>query len=54
MKDVFLESATIAEGSIERALNGKSYNRGVRQYKMFYEASVRLMVTDVLQGVEDC
>ena len=53
MKDFFLQSATIAEGSIERALNGKSYNRGVRQCKIFYEASVRLMVTDVLQGVED-
>ena len=26
MKDVLLQSATIAEGSIERALNGKSYN----------------------------
>ena len=37
MKDVLLQSATIAEGSIERALNGKSYNRAV-QYKIFYES----------------
>ena len=37
MKDVLLQSATIAEGSIERALNGKSYNRGVREYKIFHE-----------------
>ena len=54
MKDVLLQSATIAEGSIERALNGKSYNRGIRQCKIFYEALVRLMITDVIQGVEDC
>ena len=54
MKDVLLQSATIAEGSIKRALNGKSYNREIRRYKLFYEASVRLMITDILQGVEDC
>ena len=54
MKDTLLQSATIVEGSIERALNGKSHNRGVRQYKIFYEALVRLMITDALQGVEDC
>ena len=53
MKDVLIQSATVAEGSIERAMNGKSYNRGVRQYKIFYEASVRLMIPEVLQGVED-
>ena len=44
MKYVLLQSATIAEGSIERALNEKIYNRGVRQYKIFYEALVRLMM----------
>ena len=54
MKYVLLQSATIAEGSIERALNEKIYNRGVRQYKIFYEALVRLMIRDVFQGVEDC
>ena len=31
MKDIFLQSTTIAEGSIERALDGKSYSGGVRQ-----------------------
>ena len=54
MKYVLVQSATIAEGSIERALNEKIYNRGVRQYKIFYEALVRLMIRDVFQGVEDC
>ena len=45
MKDALLQSATA---------NGKSYRRGVRQYKIFYEALVQLVITDVLQGVEDC
>ena len=45
MKDALLQSATA---------NGKSYRRGVRQYKTFYEALVQLVTTDVLQGVEDC
>ena len=40
MKEVLIQSATVAEGSIERAMNGKSCNRGVRQYKIFYEALV--------------
>ena len=31
MKDILLQSTTIAEGSIERALDGKSYSGGVRQ-----------------------
>ena len=53
MKDVLIQSATVAEGSIEKAMNGKSYNIGVRQYKIFYEALVRLMIPEVLQGVED-
>ena len=54
MEDVLLQSATIAEGSVERVLNDKSYNRVVQQYKTFYEVLARLMIPDVLQGVEDC
>ena len=54
MKNALLQSATVVEGSIEQAFNGKSHNRGVRQYKIFYEALVRLRITDALQGVEDC
>ena len=37
MKVVLLQTATIAEGSIERALNCQSYKRGVWQYKIFYK-----------------
>ena len=37
MKDVLLQTATIAEGSIEWVLDGQSYKRGVRQYKIFYK-----------------
>ena len=45
MKDALLQSATA---------NGKSHRRWVRQYKIFHEALVRLVITDVLQEVEDC
>ena len=43
MKDA-LSSSVVAEGSIKCALRGKSYNRGVRLYKLFYEALVRLIL----------
>ena len=33
----------IAEGSAEKILSGKHYNRGVRFHKLMYEASMRLL-----------
>ena len=36
--DALLQSSIIAEGLVEAALFRKSYNRGVRLYKVFYEA----------------
>lgn len=44
LKDALIQSAVVAEGSVESALRGKSYNRGVRLYKLFYESLQRLLI----------
>ena len=38
LRDVFILSNMIVEGSVDKALSGKIYNRGVRVYKLMYEA----------------
>ena len=43
LRDVLVQRETVAEGSIERALTGKMYNRAVRCYKLMYEALMRLL-----------
>ena len=39
--DVLIQSGVIAEGSVDRALCGKMYNRGIRMYKLVDEAITR-------------
>ena len=41
LRDILILSGVIAEGSADRALCGKMYNRGVRTYKLMYEAVTR-------------
>ena len=36
----------MAEGSVDKALNGKQYNRAVRLHKCVYEALMRLLLKD--------
>ena len=38
LKDVYIQSQIIAEGSIDSVLRGKQYNRGIRAHKIFWEA----------------
>ena len=40
LRDALIQSAIIVEGSADAALRGKQYNRGVRLYKIFYEALI--------------
>jgi len=42
LRDLAVESGVIAEGSINKVLDGKQYNRGVRLHKLTYEALMRL------------
>ena len=38
LRDAIVQSSIIAEGSVDSALKGKAYNRGIRVYKLFYES----------------
>ena len=43
LRDLAVELGVIAEGSINRVLEGKQYNRAVRFHKLTYEAVMRLI-----------
>ena len=47
LRDALVQSSIIAEGSVEAARCGKSYNRGVRLYKVFYEALNLLLLSQL-------
>ena len=38
LKDCYIQSGIVAEGSIDSTLRGKQYNRGIRAHKIFWEA----------------
>jgi len=42
LRDLAVESGVIAEGSINKVLEGKQYNRAVRLHKLTYETLMRL------------
>ena len=48
LKDALIQSSIIAAGSIDSALRGKCYNRGVRLYKTAYESLLRLVLLEVM------
>ena len=44
LRDIFIESKVIEEGSVEKTLKGnKYYNRAVRFHKLMFQASMRLI-----------
>lgn len=47
LRDALVQSSIIAEGSVESALCGKGYKRGIRLYKVFYEALNRLLLSQL-------
>ena len=51
MKDALIQSSVIAMRSIESALRGKCYNREIRLHKIFYEALLRQMMSQVIEKV---
>jgi hypothetical protein len=52
LRDLAVESGVIAEGSADKVLDGKQYNRGVRLHKLVYEALMRLAWTGFLEWLE--
>ena len=53
LRDVHIQSGTIGEGSIDKALSGKMYNRGITAYKLMYEAIMRKVILDHAEIGED-
>ena len=47
IRDILVQSNTISEGSVDQALCGKMYNRGVRCYKLMYEAITRRVLDEI-------
>ena len=52
LRDLAVESGVIAEGSIDKVLDGKQYNRGVRLHKLTYEALMRLAWASFTEWLE--
>ena len=52
LRDLAVESGVIAEGSINKVLQGKQYNRAVRLHKITYEALMRLAWAGFKEWVE--
>ena len=46
LRDLLVQSEVLAEGSVDRALSGKTYNRAARSVKIVYEALSRLLLDD--------
>ena len=53
LRELPIESDAIAEGSIERVLNGKNYNRSLRLHKIFYEALMILLLNSFENSLSD-
>ena len=47
LRDLLIQSGVLADGSADRALNGKMYNRSVRAYMLMYEALFRMLLVDL-------
>ena len=52
LRDLAVQSGVIAEGSIDKVLNGRQYNRGDRLHKIIYEAMMRLLWSGFLNWIE--
>ena len=52
LNDALIQSRVIAEGSVDRALCGKMYNRGIRMYKLMYEALMRILIVHLEQQTQ--
>ena len=53
LRELAIESDAIAEGSVERVLNGKNYNRSLRLHKVFFEALMILLFNSFESSLSD-
>ena len=52
LRELAVQSEVVAEGSIDKVLSGKQYNRAVRLHKLTYEALMRLLLKEFESSVE--
>ncbi len=53
LRDLFVESDVIAEGSVSGVMDGRRYNRAVRLHKLVYEERMRLAWKNFLPWLEE-
>ena len=53
LNELAVQSEVIAEGSIDKVLAGKQYNRAVRLHKIVYESLMRLLVDACETSLDD-
>ena len=51
LRELAVESDVVAEDSMDKAINGKRYNRDVRLHKCVYEALMRLLLKEFESSV---
>ena len=51
LRELAVQSDVVAEGSVDKALSGKQYNRAVRLHKCVYEALMRLLLKEFQSSV---
>ena len=52
LREIAVQSDVVAEGSVDKSLNGKQYNRAVRLHKCVYEALMRLLSKEFESSVQ--
>ena len=52
LRELAVQSDVVAEGSVDKSLNGKQYNRAVRLHKCVYEALMRLLLKEFESSVQ--
>ena len=50
MRDALVQSSIAAEGSVDSASREKSYDHGIRHYKIFYGAVTGLIIVELDPG----
>ncbi|CAG9821970.1 unnamed protein product [Phaedon cochleariae] len=52
LRDLAVDSGVIAEGSIDKVLDGKHYNRAIRLHKLVYEACMIVLYSGFLEWLD--
>ena len=53
LREIIIESNVIAEGSVEKIISGKHYNRGMRFHNLMYESCFRLIWESFFNLIEE-